>query len=141
MPLSEQGAREPSGRSMNSIVLYGNPTLSDFDFLMDSELRSFPSSNTSTSSSIQSDASSAPLEFEEILDIISKESLKWIERSGRQVPPEWTTSDLVREVIGTDWISIEGLLRDHFYDIMLHGPNSWLSQDLFAFLDLINYTF
>lgn len=54
---------------------------------------------------LQSNPTPQVEQFEEILDIISK-----VERSGRQVPPEWTTPDLVREVIGTDWISIEGLL-------------------------------
>lgn len=63
-----------------------------------------------------------------ILDRISLEFLKWIERSGRQLPPEWTMPDLVRAVISDNRIDTPGFITHYYYDVMLHRENSWLCQ-------------
>lgn len=76
-----------------------------------------------------------------ILDRISLEFLKWIERSGRQLPPEWTMPDLVRAVISDNRIDTPGFITHYYYDVMLHRENSWLCQEILKFLDLINYVF
>ena len=123
-----------------SLVLYGHPTSSDVEFMLSkSQKMSFDS--LSSTSSTRSDAESAPPDFEEILDRISTESTKWVGRSGRQLPPEWTMPDLVRAVISGDRIDSPGFLTNDYYDVMLHGQNAWLCEQIFAFLDLINYVF
>lgn len=121
-----------------SLVLYGHPTSSDMHFMLSDSLSLYSLSSTS---STRSDVESAPPDFEGILDRISLEFLKWIERSGRQLPPEWTMPDLVRAVISDNRIDTPGFLTHDYYDVMLNGPNSWLCQDIFKFLDLINYVF
>lgn len=62
-------------------------------------------------------------------------------KSGCQLPPEWTMPDLVRAVISDDRIDSPGFLTNDYYDVMLHGQNAWLCEQIFAFLDLINYVF
>ena len=119
----------------NSLVLYGP---SDLRFLNDS--LSFSSNTSSTLSSTRSDAQSAPPELERVFDRICDEYAEWMVIADKQLPPEWNMPDLVRAVIG-DAIHIPGFLTDSYYDVILHGPNSWLCQDLFKFLDVINYTF
>lgn len=112
----------------NSLVLYGNPTPSDFDFMInDSNSLSFSSSTSST----RSDAQSAPPECERIFDRLCDEYTEWVGRAGKQLPPEWNMPDLVRTVIGDEAIHMPGFLTDSYYDVMLHGPNSWLCQDIF----------
>lgn len=122
------------------MVLYGNPTPSDLHFMVDESL-SFSSSTSSTLSSTRSDAQSAPPELERVFERICDEYAEWVVIADKQLPPEWNMPDLVRTVIGDEAINIPGFLTETYYDVMLHGQNSWLCQDLFHFLDLINYTF
>ena len=49
--------------------------------------------------------------------------------------------DLVRAVISDDRIDSPGFLTNDYYDVMLHGQNAWLCEQIFNFLDLINYVF
>lgn len=133
---AEQSKRKFSIMNTEALILYGDPTPSDINFLISDSI-SFLSSNSST----RSDAESAPSDFGGLLERISNESIMWIERSGRQLPPEWNMPDLVRAVIFDDRIDIPGFLTSEYYDLMLHGPNSWLCQEIFEFLDLINYVF
>lgn len=98
-------------------------------------------SDASSLSSTRSDAQSAPPELERVFDVVCDEYTRCVVRAGKQLPPEWTMPDLVRTVIGDEAIHIPGFITDAYYDLMLCGPNSWLCQDLFQFLDLINYTF
>ena len=58
-------------------------------------------------------------------------------RAGKQLPPEWSMPDLVRTVIGDEAIHIPGFIKDSYVDVMLHGQNSWLCNEVFQFLDLI----
>jgi len=127
----------------NSLLLFGNPTSSDVQFMLsDTRNMSFDSlSSTSSTSSTGSDAQSAPPELERVLDQICSKCEEQILLSNRQVPPEWTMPDLVRAVISDDRIDSPGFLTNDYYDVMLHGPNAWLCEDLFHFLDLINYVF
>ncbi|XLT09256.1 hypothetical protein HN51_055049 [Arachis hypogaea] len=50
-------------RNQMDIIVYGNATRSDMDFLMDT---SFPSSSTSTNSETASDAQSAPPDLDQL---------------------------------------------------------------------------
>ena len=120
----------------NFFLLYGNPTPSDLDFMLNESL-SFSSSLSST----RSDAQSAPPECERIFDILCNVYTQCVVRAGKQLPPEWNMPDLVRTVIGDEAIHMRGFLTDSYYDVMLHGQNSWLCADIFQFLDLINYVF
>lgn len=61
----------------NLLVLYGNPTPSDFDFMIEDENLSFSSSTSST----RSDAQSAPPECERIFDKICDEYAEWVVRA------------------------------------------------------------
>ena len=120
------------------IVLYDNPTLSDMDFIMDTDFSSFPSSATSSSSSTASDAESAPPDLDQLFHQICDEYSRCVHEAGRVLPPEWTMPDLVRTVIGDESFVIPGFLKDQYYDVLLHGEKSWLCNDLFHFIDLIS---
>lgn len=125
---------------MNSteLILYGDPTLSDMDFLMDTDLTSFPSSGTSTSFSTASDAQSAPPDFDQLFNRICDEYSSCVHEAGRVLPPEWTMPDLVRTMLGDEAIQ-HGFLTDAYYDVMLCGIRSWGCEELLNLLDLINY--
>lgn len=122
------------------LVLYGHTTPSDLD-LLESSPPSFPSTSTaSTLSSTGSDAQSAPPELERVFDKICNEYAECMVKAGKQLPPQWDMPDLVRAVIGEEAVTTPGFLKNLYYDIMLHGANSWLCQDILNFIDLINYT-
>ena len=121
----------------NQLILYENPTPSDLNFMIDDENMSFSSSTSST----RSDAQSAPPECERIFEALCSEYTKWVVRANKQLPPEWNMPDLVQTVMGEEAIHMPSFLTDSYYDIMLHGSNSWLCQEIFKFLDLINYVF
>lgn len=123
-----------------SLVLYGHPTSSDVQFML-SDTRNMSLDSLSSTSSTRSDAESAPPDFEGGLNRISNEYTQWVRRSGRQLPPEWTMPDLVRAVIGDDQIDSPGFLANDYYDVMLHGQNAWLCEQILNFIDLINYVF
>lgn len=125
---------------MNPIVIYGNPTSSDLQF-MDSASFSFPSSKSSSStlSSTVSDAESAP-ELDLLFPSICEKCEKLVRLSNKSVPPEWNMPDLLRSVMGNANLKqIPGHLQDTYYDILLRGSTSWIFQDLCNFIDLINY--
>ncbi|RDY14283.1 hypothetical protein CR513_00700, partial [Mucuna pruriens] len=121
----------------NSLLLFGNPTSSDVKFML-SDTRNITSS---TLSSTRSDAQSAPPELERVFNQICDKCEDLVLLSNRQVPPEWTMPDLVRAVISDDRIDSPGFLTNDYYDVMLHGQNAWLCEQIFHFLDLINYVF
>ena len=125
------------------LELYGNPTLSELDFLieMETDLLSLPSSATSTSSSTKSDAQSAPPDLDSLFNKVCDEYSRCVHEAGKVLPTEWTMPDLVEAVIGEEAIQIPGYLTDAYYDVMLCGPSSWICEELLNFLDLINYVF
>jgi hypothetical protein len=118
-------------------MLYENPTPGDLRFFLDDESMSFSSSTSST----RSDAQSAPPECEQIFEALCSEYTKRVARSDKQLPPEWNMPDLVQTVMGEEAIHMPSFLTDSYYDIMLHGSNSWSCQEILKFLDLINYVF
>jgi hypothetical protein len=122
------------------IILYGNPTLSDLDYIMEPSFTSFPSEATSTSSSTLSDAQSAPPDLDLLFNKICDEYSRCVHEAGRLLPPEWTMPDLVRTMLGDEAIQ-HGFLTDAYYDVMLCGTHSWGCEELLNLLDLINYTF
>ncbi len=70
---------------MNSLVLYGNPTPSDVEFMLSN---SMSLDSLSSTSSTRSDAQSAPPELERVFDRICDEYAEWMVRAGKQLPPE-----------------------------------------------------
>nr|QCQ81912.1 hypothetical protein [Ammopiptanthus mongolicus] len=128
-------------QNSSDIVLYGHPTSSDIDFMLTRSSENLSLYSLSSTSSTRSDAQSAPPDLEGMLDLISSECTTLVRRSGREVPPEWTMPDLVRAVIGEEALATPGYMTDAYYDVMLHGQNAWLCDQIFAFLDLINYVF
>lgn len=124
------------------IRIYGNPTLSDMDFIMDTEtyFPSFPSSAASTSSSTLSDAQSAAPDLDLLLHQISTEYSRCVHEAGKVLPPEWTMPDLVRTIFGDEAIH-HGFLTDAYYDVLLCGTHSWGCEELLNLLDLINYVY
>lgn len=99
------------------IIVYGNATRSDMDFLMDT---SFPSSSTSTNSETASDAQSAPPDLDQLFSNLCNEYTRCVHETGRVLPPEWTMPDLVRAVLGDEAIQ-HGFLTDAYYDVMWHS--------------------
>jgi hypothetical protein len=61
--------------------------------------------------------------------------------TNRHLPPEWNMPEIVRAVIGEDGIEMPSLLTADFSDIMLHKDKSWLCEEIFNFIDLINYMY
>lgn len=119
----------------NQLIIFGNPTPTDFDFISKDSDISFSSSTSST----KSDAQSAPPGCDQIFDQLCDSYAEWVVRADRQLPPDWSMPDLVRAVIDDEAIKMQSFLTDSYYDLMLHESNSWLCQELFQFLDLINY--
>lgn len=72
-----------------SLVLYGNPTPSDF---MVDESLSFSSSTSSTLSSTRSDAQSAPPELDRLFSEICEKSAELVRLKKTPLPPEWSRS-------------------------------------------------
>ena len=123
-----------------ALELYGNATLSDMDFLMDTDLPSFPSSGASTNSSTASDAQSASPDFDRLFNDICIEYSRSLHEAGRVLPPEWTMPDLVRAMLGDETIQYD-FLRKVYYDVMACGTRSWGCEELVNLLDLMNYVF
>lgn len=121
------------------LVLYGNTTLSEMDFIMNTDFPSFPSSASSTSSSTLSDVQSAAPDLDLLFTQICDAYTLCVHEAGRVVPPEWTMPDLVRATLGEEALQQHGLLTDAFYDVMLCGTRSWGCEELLQFLDLVNY--
>jgi F-type H+-transporting ATPase subunit a len=137
--LSLFGSRASQDSKINpmnnpSLVLYGHATSSDIQFML--------SSNSSTSSSSTgSIAESAPPEYTELFNQVCGECTRLVVRAGKQIPPQWDMPDLLRTVVITDNEDIgviQPFLRDTYYDLMLCGPNSWVIQDIMAWIDLVN---
>jgi hypothetical protein len=124
-----------------SLVLYGHPTSSDVQFMLSDTSNMSLDSLSSSTSSTRSDAQSAPPNFEETLNLISNEYTELLRISGRQLPPEWTMPELVWAAISDDRIDSPGFLTSEYYDVMLHGQNAWLCEQIYNFIDLINYVF
>lgn len=95
---------------------------------------------SSENSSILSDASSAPLFSNDLLNSICHEYSKYVHSTGRVLPPTWTMPDLVRTVFGEDGLTQDSL-TDAYYDVMICGIRSWGCEEVINFLDLINYVF
>jgi len=107
---------------------------------MESGGSSFPSSsNFYYDSEIQSDAESAPIDIEHLLNQVSAECTRCVVQAGKHIPPQWDMHDIVRTVVGDE--DLPGFLTDAYYDIMICGSRAWLCEDICKFFDLINYVF
>ena len=125
----------------NDLVLYGNPTPSDLQFLHDNPF-SFPSTTSSfssTLSSTRSNAVSAPPELDRLFNSICEKYTELVQLSNIQLPQEWSIPDLIRAIMGNESVIIPGYLESTYYDLFLRGNNSWLFEDLRDFINLINY--
>ncbi len=119
------------------LVLHGNPTLSDMDFIMETD---FPSFSTCTSASTTSDAESAPPDLYQLFNQICSEYSRCVHETGRVLPSNWTMPELVRTMFGDEAMQLD-FLTDAYYDVMLCGTHSWGCEELLNLLDLINYVF
>ena len=118
-----------AGVETNELVLYGNPTPSDIQF-MHSHPFSFPSiSSASTLSSTMSDAQSAPPELELLFKGICEKSAELLRLRNTELPPEWNMADLIRAVMGNEAVQIPGHLQETYYDVILRGGTSWLFEE------------
>jgi hypothetical protein len=94
------------------------------------------SSNNSTYSA-GSVAESAPPNYTDLLYRISSECLKLVGKAGREIPAQWDMPSLLSTFfIGDEDVKvIHPFLTDTYYDLLLHGSNSWVFLDLiFAIL-------
>lgn len=85
---------------------------------------------------------SAPPEYTELFNKVCRECTRLVVQAGKQIPPQWDMPDLLRTVVITDNEDmgvILPFLRDTYYDLMLRGPNSWVLEDIIAWIDLVNY--
>lgn len=102
IPVSSRANEKIFMRNHFQMILYGSPTPSDLEFLVD-EGFSLSSGGTSTTlSSTRSDAQSAPPELERLFERICNEYAEWVVIADKQLPPEWDMPDLVRAVIGEE---------------------------------------
>lgn len=128
-----------SSNYSNELVLYGNPTPSDIQF-MHSPPFSFPStSSASPLSSTMSDAQSAPPELELLFKGICAKSAELLRLRNTELPPEWNISDLIRAVMGNEAIQMPGHIKETYYDVILREGTSFLFEEICSFIDLINY--
>lgn len=118
--------------NQEQIVLYGNVTKSDFDFLQESiGPVSFPLSSAT--------AESAPPELENLFSDICKNCENLARQENLQFSSEWNVPELLTAIMGQG-VKIPGYLNQTYYDIILRGSNSWIFEDLKNFIDLINYS-
>lgn len=80
-----------------------------------------------------------PPELERLFERICNEYAEWVVIADKQLPPEWDMPDLVRAVIGEEALATPSYMSDAYYDVMLHGQNSWLCKLVFDFIDLTRY--
>jgi hypothetical protein len=118
-----------------SLILYGHATYSDIQF-MDSS-----SSNYSTTYSAGFVAESASPDYTDLFNKITTECLRLVGLTGREIPPQWDMPDLLRTVVlgDEDMEVIHPFLTDTYYDLLLHGSNSWVILDILSIVDLVNY--
>lgn len=121
-----------------------NPTPTERRFMHSTDIQirhsdgRFPVSNIS---STRSDAESAPPELEQLFDSLCQLYQDCVLKSGKQFTPQWKMPDLLRFVIGDEAAQNPSLLTDYYYDMVMHGPRSWVCEDILQTLDLINYVF
>ncbi|CAH1447779.1 unnamed protein product [Lactuca virosa] len=122
------------------LILYGQPSPSELSFMLsqetDMDFLGSADSSLDSLSSTESEAQSAP-PFPEILESIGHTLNQLLNETERQLPPEWSMADLVRAVNADD---LSSLVRD-FYDLQSNGTHSWLWEEIYNLLDLINYVF
>jgi len=92
-----------------------------------------------------SDARSAPLDFLEFYQRIGDECGRLLCEAGRVLPPDWAMlevinvtcgDDAIRDAIGAAGILIKPeFLRKAYYNLMMHGINSWGFQELLYFVE------
>ena len=131
----------------NQLTIFegANPTPSDIRFMHSNATDTLHSSQwlsfslSESSSSTRSDAQSAPPELEQLFDSLSLLYGDWVVKSGRQLPPQWSMPDLLRFVIGDEAAQSPSLLTEYYYDVVMHGPRSWVCAELLDFIDLIDY--
>lgn len=120
-----------------------NPTPSDIRFMHSSDIQirtlDVPISFSKNSSSTRSDAESAPPELDKLFDALCQLYEECVVESGKQFTPQWNMPDLLRFVIGDEGAQNPSLLTDYYYDVVMHGPRSWVCEELQSLLDLINY--
>jgi len=115
------------------LVVFGPATSSDVEFML--------SSSSSTSSTTESVAESASPECTDLLNQISSLCVQFLGKAGKEIPPQWHISDLLQTVVigEEDMEVIRPFLVDTYYDLALHGPNSWVVIEIMAWIDLVNY--
>lgn len=122
-----------------NIVVFGNTTPSDLDFMHSNNSFSFPTTSSANSiGSTCSDAQSAPPVFSELLKSLSVEYTHLLPKVGRQIPPQWDMPDLVRAVVSNDRLTLD-LLKDAYYDVIICGTRSWIFEEVVDYIDLVNY--
>ncbi|KAL5100315.1 hypothetical protein RYX36_004642 [Vicia faba] len=121
-------------KGRGALALYGNTTSSDLKFML-SETEMYLDSLSSTSST-RSDAGSAPTDPVEILDRISTESSKWVDLSGRQLPPEWSLdfSAMIFPVVHIGAIAVSFL----FVVMMFHIQIAEIHEEVLRYLPELN---
>lgn len=97
-------------------------------------------SSSNTSSTTESVAESASPEFTDLFNQVSSQCVKFVGQAGKEIPPQWDMPDILQTVVigEEDPGVILPFLADTYYDIILHGPNSWVVMEILAWIDLVN---
>lgn len=122
----------------NKIVLFGSPSPSEIQFIEQDTVVS-PNS-IPHSPPMEVEVQSAPDQIDLLFTTLETEYKKFLCESGRQVPPQWTISDLTKMVCPNDTGELEfSCMKQTYYDLMICGTRAWSVEELFDFIDLINY--
>lgn len=75
----------------SSLVVFGPATSSNVEFMLES--------SSSTSSTTESVAESASPECTDLLNQISSLCVQFLGKAGKEIPPQWSMSDLLQTVV------------------------------------------
>lgn len=129
--MGEQSDRTKlTAMNRNFLVLYGNPTPSDLDFLMDEDSLSFSSSTSST----RSDAQSAPQDLSKLIYRLFQER---IEKIGADLPSNWSPEEFTRLVIGEEEVLDPSYLSDVYSNLLECGFHSCYWEQAFEYITLL----
>ena len=115
--------------NQNALLLYGNPTPSDFDFMIEDSL-SFSSSTSST----RSDAQSAPQDLSQTVSRLFREMLEEI---GADLPSNWSPEEWTRLVLGEEEMLDPSYLSDVYSNLLECGFHSCYWEQAFDYLTLL----
>lgn len=115
----------------NAIVLYGDATPSELNFMIDN---TFSFSSLSSTSSTMSDAQSAS---QNLSATISQVFCRMLNEVGADLPSNWSPEEFCRLVIGDDQMLTPSYLSDVYSNLLECGFHSCYWELAFQYIPLL----